>query len=143
MSRISVAPFTSQSGHEQNLRYFQSQLQSIVSKIDTNTPAQDRQLYEEALQRAPDDTLLRGNYAQFLEITKSRAEAIAQGQQICELLPDLAWPYYYVGALMVREGRLEEAASYFEQALEIRDDFVQARRELERIRSEHSQVPGQ
>jgi tetratricopeptide (TPR) repeat protein len=72
-------------------------------------------------------------------VTKSRADAIIQGQRVCELLPDLSWPYYYVGALLVREGRFREAAEYFSRALEIRHDFTQARNELRRLQLTYPQ----
>jgi tetratricopeptide (TPR) repeat protein len=133
IQRLSVPPFTTQSSHLQNTQYCQLRVQEVLARIKPETPAQDRQVYEAALAQAPEDCLLRGNYAQFLEATGSRAEAITQGQRVCTLLPDLSWPYYYLGALLVREGRAREAADCFEKALAIRSDFTQARTELHRI----------
>jgi tetratricopeptide (TPR) repeat protein len=119
------------------VRHGQHQLRLINDQLTPETPRREREVYEAALDRAPDDVLLRGNYAQFLEVTGARAAAIQHGQQVCELLPDLAWPHYYLGALLAREGRIQEAAACFERALAIRSDFTQARTELRRIQSGH------
>jgi len=135
LQRLSVPPFTTRTSHQQNTQYCQVRLQDVLSRITPETPEHDREMYEAALARAPEDCLLRGNYAQFLEARGSRDEAIKQGQHVCQLLPDLYWPYYYLGALLVREGRAREAADCFEKALEIRSDFPQARAELRRIQA--------
>ncbi|MCU0772655.1 MAG: hypothetical protein MUE94_12940 [Verrucomicrobia bacterium] len=135
LNRIAVPPFTSQSSHGRNLQSIQAELRAVGSRITQDSPTRDRKVYEEAVARRPEDALLRGNYGQFLEVTGSRREAIAEGRRICKLLPDLAWPHYYLGALLVREGRMKEAAACFERALAIRNDFTQARSELRRIQS--------
>jgi predicted Zn-dependent protease len=59
-----------------------------------------------ALSRHPDDTLIRWNYAQFLERSGRLAEAIVQGQGVCKRLPENAWPHFFVGSLMAKEGRI-------------------------------------
>jgi tetratricopeptide (TPR) repeat protein len=116
LQRISVPPFTAQTSHASNTRYLQARLREVISRIKPETPGHDRQVYEAALAAAPEDNLLRGNFAQFLEATGSRPEAILQAQRVCEYLPELAWPYCYLGALLNREGRMPEAAEAFEKA---------------------------
>jgi tetratricopeptide (TPR) repeat protein len=116
LQRMSVPPFTDRSSHPNNVRYCQDQLQEAIARIKPETPAQDRQMYEAAVAAAPEDNLLRGNFAQFLEATGSRSEAIRQAQRVCELLPELAWPYQYLGALLMREGRTTEATEAIERA---------------------------
>jgi tetratricopeptide (TPR) repeat protein len=137
LQRTSVAPFTSQSSHPRNTAHRELQLRSVLARIQPDTPRKDRRLYANALARAPDDNILHANYAQFLETTTSRSQAITEGRRVCELLPDLSWPHYYLGALLVREGRLQEAADCFERALEIRSGFLQARNALGQIRARH------
>jgi tetratricopeptide (TPR) repeat protein len=116
LQRMSIPPFTDRSSHPNNVRYCQDQLQEAIARIKPETPAQDRQMYEAAVAAAPEDNLLRGNFAQFLEATGSRSEAIRQAQRVCELLPELAWPYQYLGALLMREGRTTEATEAIERA---------------------------
>ena len=94
-------------------------------------------MYKAALEANPDDTLLRWNYAQFFERTGRLADAVTQGELICERLPHASWPHYFVGSVMARLGRMTEAADYFQRALRITPDFPQARKELEQIQRSH------
>jgi tetratricopeptide (TPR) repeat protein len=89
--------------------------------------------YERALKRYPDDTLIRWNYAQFLERSGRIPEAIVQGQAICRRLPESAWPHYFVGSLLAKQGRMRDAVQYLRRALEIQPDVPFAREELNRI----------
>ncbi len=137
LGRISVAPFTSQSSHPRNLQYCKARVKEVDARTTPQSPAQDNQMYQAALERNPDDTLVRWNYAQFFERTGRLAEAATQGQLICERLPDASWPHYFVGSVMARLGKKAEAADYLQRALRITPDFPQARKELERIQRSH------
>ena len=142
LDRASVPPFTTQASHLSNTQYYEFRRQSVIANMNSESPANDRRLYEEALKAAPDDTLLHARFAQYLEATGSRPEAIAEFQRVCELLPDLEWPQYHLGDLLVRAGRINEAVQCFERALEIRSDFTQARKELRRIQASNPQARG-
>ena len=136
--RIAVPPFTTQTSHEANLRHCETRFQELLTEITVETSKQlGRQTYEEALSKDPDDILLTGNFAQFLEMIGSRNEAIHQGRRLCHLLPDHPWPQYYVGLLLVKDERLKEAAQHFQQALDLRSDFTRAHDQLHRIRVSH------
>jgi len=135
LGRIAVAPFTSQSSHQRNLQYFKKRVREVASRTTPATLASDRQMYLDALERKPDDTLVRWNYAQFLERTGLLSEAISQGQIICDILPHAPWPHYFVGSVMVREGRIVEAIKYLKRSLKIERNISQARKELEQIRA--------
>ena len=137
LGRISVAPFISQSSHPQNLRYCQERMKEVDAKTTAMTPARDRRMYEMALEKNPDDTLLRWNFAQFFERTGQLPEATKQGQLICEYLPNSAWTHYFTGSVMARQGRMAEAADYLQRALHISPELDQARLELERIRRKY------
>jgi tetratricopeptide (TPR) repeat protein len=141
LGRISVAPFISQSNHSQNLRYFQQRMKEVDSKTTTVTPARDRRMYEVALEKNPGDTLLRWNYAQFFERTGKLTEAATQGELICQHLPHSAWPHYFTGSVMARDGRIAEAVDYLQRAIRISPGFSPARQELERIRRKHPSSP--
>ena len=137
LDRLKRPPFTNQSSNPSNVQHLELRRQSVIAQMTPESPARDRQLYEEALAAAPEDTLLRARFGQYLEATGSRQEAIVQFQRVCELLPDLEWPHYHLGDLLVRAGRISEAMDSFERALVIRSDFVEARKELRRIQAGH------
>jgi tetratricopeptide (TPR) repeat protein len=96
-------PFSTQASHPSHVRYCEFRRQQVIARMTPESPARDRNLYEEALAAAPEDALLRSRFAQYLEATGSRADAIKELQRVCELLPDLEWPHYHLGDLMVRD----------------------------------------
>ena len=134
LGRISVAPFTSQSSHPRNLEYCKARMKEVDARTTSQSPARDQAMYEAALAREPDDTLVRWNYAQFFERTGRLPDAAKQGKRICERLPDASWPHYFTGSVLARQGRKAEAADYLERALRITPEFPQARKELDQIR---------
>ena len=132
--RINTLPFTSQTSNSSNKNHVNARRNRIRAGITKNTGAWDRQMYESALERAPEDTFLIANYAQFLDATGKSAEAIEQAERFRALLPDIAWTHYYLAALLAKSGRFEEARESLETALEIRGDFTQALEALESIK---------
>ena len=132
--RINTMPFISQTSNAHNKNYINQQKKGISAGITKDSWAPDNQLYVSALDRAPDDTFVVANYAQFLDATGKSAEAIEQAERFCALLPDLAWTHYYLAALQAKAGRLAEARESLETAVDIRSDFTQARELLKRIK---------
>ena len=137
LGRISVAPFTSQSSHLRNVQYCKERMKEVDSRTTPASPASDRQMYLDALEREPDDTQVRWNYAQFLETMGLLSEAVSQGELICARLPHAPWPHYFVGSVRAREGRVTEATEYLERALKIESNLPRAQKELEQIQSRY------
>ena len=134
LGRISGPPFTAQSSHPRNVQYGQDRVKEVDSRTTPESPARDEAMYETALAAHPDDTLVRWNYAQFLERSGRLSEAVNQGILICDLLPHASWPHYFVGSVMARLGRIPEAADYLQRALRISPDLTIARQELAQLR---------
>lgn len=135
LDRVSVSPFISQSNHASTTAYFQEKMMEVDQKTTHASWGEVRRDYEHALSRRPDDTLIRWNYAQFLERTGRIPEAIVEGQAICRRLPENAWPHFFVGSLMARQERIREAIRYLKMALQIQVDVPFAREELDRIKA--------
>jgi tetratricopeptide (TPR) repeat protein len=131
--RINTMPFISQTSNPHNKTYISAQQKRIKARITNNTWTQDHQLYVAALDRAPEDPYLIGNYAQFLDATGKSAEAIEQAEKFCALLPDVAWTHYYLAALLAKTGQLEEARGHLETAVKLNSDFPQAQEMLKQI----------
>jgi tetratricopeptide (TPR) repeat protein len=129
-NRISAPPFTGQVNHAAFFKLCEAKLNDAKAQMSFQTPEQARQIYEQALALAPEDNLLHGNFEQFLEAAGNLAQAIAEAQRVCELVPHLAGPYCYAGGLLVRQGRMREAEEYFARAIAIRSDYAQAHNEL-------------
>ncbi|WP_238710281.1 tetratricopeptide repeat protein [Oceanipulchritudo coccoides] len=133
LKRGSVPPHTAQSNHRANLEYLTQQAQKVIAQITNKTPQEDRALYLEAITKYPNDNLIHARFGQYLEAMGSRNEAIAQFQKVCELLPDVEWPHFYLAELFFRAGRKDEARQSLSRALEIRPDFAQALNKLSEI----------
>lgn len=140
LERISVPPFTAQSSHADTTAYFEERMLEVDQQTTRASWGEVKREYEQALGRHPDDTLIRWNYAQFLERSGRLAEAIVQGQGVCKRLPENAWPHFFVGSLMAKEGRIGEAVQYLRRALEIQPEAQFARQELDRIVAAHPRL---
>lgn len=134
LGRISGPPFTAQSSHPRNKQYSRDRVREIEARATLESPARDEEMYIAALAAHPDDTLVRWNYAQFLERGGQLSAAVNQGILICDLLPHASWPHYFVGSVMARLGRRAEAADYLQRALRLSPGLTVARQELSNLR---------
>jgi tetratricopeptide (TPR) repeat protein len=129
-NRITSPPFTGQLNHAAFIKMCEAKLDGAKTKMSLQSPEQARQMYEEALARSPDNTLLHGNFEQFLEAGENLAQAVAESQRVCELTPHLPGSYYYTGTLLVRLGRTREAEECFVRAIALQSDYAPAHNEL-------------
>jgi tetratricopeptide (TPR) repeat protein len=134
-NRICAPPFTGQLNHAAYFKMCEAKLNEAKSRMNLQTPAQAQQMYEEALALAPDDNLLHGNFEQFLEARGDLKHAIIEAQRVCELVPQIPGVFYYVGTLLVRAGRINEATAYFSRAIALRSDYAEALNEMGEIRA--------
>ena len=132
-NRITAPPFTGQFNHAAFLKLCEAKLVEAKSQMNLQSPEQARQMYEQALALAPDDYFLHGNFERFLEKGGYLAQAIAEAKRCCELVPWLPGGYYYAGTLLVREGKISEAADYFSRAVAVRNDYAEAQDALGEI----------
>ena len=132
--RVNTMPFVKQSSNTADKNYIHAQQKATLAQVTKSTAMQDLHLYESALQLTPEDTLLVGNYAQFLDGMGMIAEAIEQADRFRTLLPD-AWTEYYMAALLAKAGRLHEAEKCLEKSLEMNSDLPQAQKMLKQIKS--------
>ena len=140
LGRISGPPFTAQSSHPRNVQHSRDRVREIEARSTPESPARDEEMYKAALAAHPDDTLVRWNYAQFLERSGQLSAAVNQGILICDLLPHASWPHYFVGSVMARLGRRAEAADYLQRALRISPGLTIARQELTNLRRGESAI---
>jgi tetratricopeptide (TPR) repeat protein len=133
MTRVTSPPFTGQFNHDAMLKIYEAKLAEARSLMNTQTPEQARQMYEQALALAPNDYFLHGNFQRFLEKGGYLAQAITEAKRCCELVPQMPGGYYYTGTLLVRAGKISEASDYFSRALAIRSDYAEAQNEMGEI----------
>jgi len=135
LNRLSEPPYTEQLTHAATIKLCEEKIGALKSRVDSEVPAATRQLYEQALALAPTDTFLHFNFAQYLAARGELAQATAEAQRVCELLPEIPAQYYDIGNLLILQGRIDEAVEYFSRALKIRGDFANALNGLGQIRA--------
>lgn len=129
-SRVSQPPFTGQLNDVPRAQFYMAKLKELNSQMTEETSEQSRATYEEALALTPDDYLLRGNFAQFLDQIGDLAEAPKEEQQVSELLPQNPMTPCIIGRFLVRLGDTSGAEKCFLRAVAIRRDYVPALNEL-------------
>ena len=128
--RIEAPPFTGQLNHAAFFKMCEVKLDEAKARMSFQTPEQARQVYEEALALAPEDNFLHANFEQFLEAGGNPAQAVAEAQRVCALMPHLPEPYYFTGIKLLRQGRIREAEEDFARAIAIKSDYAEAHNEL-------------
>jgi tetratricopeptide (TPR) repeat protein len=130
MRRLFEPPFTNESDHAVRVKYYMAKLQELDNQMNLESPDQSRKLYEEALALAPEDYFLHSNFGEFLDAIGDLPGAIAQQEPVRQMLPSEPMPNYKIGRALVRQGKTSEAVDYFQRALALRPDFVQALNEM-------------
>ena len=125
-SRVSEPPFTEQLTHAATIKRYEEKLGELKSRVDSETPEQTRQLYQQALALAPTDGLLHRNFAQFRQGEGNWRKPPRKLQRVCELLPQMPAQYYDIGKLLIPQGRTDEAAEYFSRTLALQGNYVPA-----------------
>ena len=140
LSTVSLPPFTGQFNHAASLKFYGTKLDEVRSVMNTQSPGQARQIYEQALASAPDDVFLRLNFVALLEAEGCLAQAIAEARHCCELLPWVPGIHYHTAVLLVQGGRSAEAVQYLARAIALRNNYVEAMNEMGEILGNQQQT---
>lgn len=133
LSRVTSPPFTGQFNHADMLKVYEAKLNDAKAAMDTQTPEQCREVYEQALALTPDDYFLHGNFQRFLEAGGYLSQAIVEAKRCCELVPQLPGGSYYTATLLVRTRQITEAKEYLSRALAINRHYAEALNEMGEI----------
>jgi tetratricopeptide (TPR) repeat protein len=128
--RLKHPPFTAQLDNARRLEALQAAVRELQRRIAAGSPAQAREVYLEALRRAPHDHSLHENYAEFLEATHDTARAILERQKVRDLVPHFYFPHYILGRLLKEQGRLAEALECLQKAALLNPRSSEVRLEL-------------
>jgi len=78
------------------------------------------------LKRAPSSLHLLNYHAMACSALKRDNEALSSYQKIRKVDPTLAGPYYNMGIILKRNGRVEEAIDSYKKAISLKSDYAQA-----------------
>jgi tetratricopeptide (TPR) repeat protein len=126
LKMVTSLPFTEQFNHDAMLKLYEAKWDAAKALMNSQSPEQARQIYEQAVALAPNDSFLHLNFVAFLEKGGFPAQAIAEAKRCCELVPQKPELFYHTAALLARAGNITEAIEYFSRAMAIRRDYVEA-----------------
>ncbi len=124
--RLEQPPFNGQLGHDERDRRIREQLKRLDKSSFTNAVT----IYEQAIARAPEDWVLRENYATLLQDFAQPREAEAQWRKAIQLLPHSEQAWFGLANLLDSDGRAAEAVVAFREALRRRPNSIEARNGL-------------
>jgi tetratricopeptide (TPR) repeat protein len=123
LNRVREAPFTNQfNAGAREMELFR-QLNEVRQKLQPAAYAQARTICEAALGKRPQDHWLHQNLAELLEHGGDLQHAVAEWEQVLDLLPHYHLAYYQIGRLLSAQGRFAEAEPPLLRALELRPDL--------------------
>jgi tetratricopeptide (TPR) repeat protein len=119
--RLRQPPFASQF----NARTRDEEWQATLDRLQA-PPAQFIREYQTALGLAPEDWVLRANYARLLEAAGDAPAAAAQWQTVARLLPHEADAWFQLGDLAYSARSFSQAQDLFREALKRKRDCLEA-----------------
>jgi len=128
--RLKQPPFAGQLDNARRLEAAQAAVRELQRRIAAGSPAEAREVYLEAIRRAPRDHNLEENYAEFLEATHDPAQAILERQKVRDLIPHFYFSHYSLGLLLKEQGRLDEALECLQKAALLNPRGSEVRLEL-------------
>ena len=111
---------------QHELSILNHQLSELQQRMNKENANRARAVFEDDVQREPDDFVIRFNYADFLEAIGDLPEAVNQLHHIGALLPDYYLVNFELGGMLEREGKLDEAADNFRKALVLYPNMAMA-----------------
>ena len=128
--RLHRHPLSDQSNNAERLKSLRDEMNRLRQRINTNTVPQAAAVYLAAINRSPQDFLLRQNFAEFLVSAGDAKAAVAQLQQVQELLPHSCEPFYQAGQLLSELEQWGPAETALKKAVTLRPLLVEAWFEL-------------
>ncbi len=121
--RLRQPPFRTQSGHDERDR----RLKRDLDRLDRASLSNAIAIYETAIARAPEDPVLRENFATLLQDFGREDEAQKQWRRYIELLPHHEQGWFGLANLLDAGGRSVDAIPLFREALRRRPNSPEAR----------------
>jgi tetratricopeptide (TPR) repeat protein len=133
LHRLAEPPFVNQTDHVLQMDFLRQAFVSMRLRQTPEALVQARAIYQEATAAAPEDFYLQGDFAKLEEEAGDVPAAITHWQRVRDQIPFAVGPHYYLGKLLARDGKSEEALQELNLALSIRPDLPDALEEKGRL----------
>jgi len=124
IGRMQQPPLSSQLNSAGRLKALEDRVTQLRPGMNAAAAARVREDFLEALQSAPDDYLLRENFALFLQSIGDAPQATAEWRRAHDLLPQDFFTAFQLGRLLGMQGQWAEAESSLRQAVELRPSLT-------------------
>ncbi|HEY6228514.1 MAG TPA: tetratricopeptide repeat protein [Verrucomicrobiae bacterium] len=124
--RMMQAPFAQQSNHTNQVKTVREKLAEIRTRMTAARLAEVKEWYAEALKRDASDYYVRGNFAKLLEDNNDVRGAVAQWEEVRNIMPHEPVAYFNEGKLLGQVGEYDRAMTNLARALEISPQLVEA-----------------
>jgi tetratricopeptide (TPR) repeat protein len=123
---LQTGPFTNQPDHQLRDTLWAQRLRGWRGTNKNDILQQSSQIYQQALERAPNDWVLHAKSADLLEAKGDLNGSIRELVEASRLLPFHSQLYSRVGSLLDKQGKFRQAETVFRQALELEPDSAEA-----------------
>lgn len=124
--RVQEPPFKNQLNQESRLAEWSLLRRGLEQGQDGAARQAARTAYEHALQLRPDDWMLHQRFAALLEATGDPAGAERHWREVTAVFPDYVEALFKLGEVCFSQGRLAEAADYYQRVLRSRPSSFEA-----------------
>jgi tetratricopeptide (TPR) repeat protein len=131
--RLLRPPLSSQFNNPARLQALQNQLRATRERLDDGAALMARELYTEAIQRAPEDFYVHEHYADFLEAIGDFQQSTREWQEARRLIPQDFLASFQLGRLLGRAGQTDQAKASLLQAVTLRPTFSDGWLELAKV----------
>ena len=130
IGRMQQPPLSSQAGNARRVERLRARVEQLHQQMNAAQAAQAREMFLKELAGAPEDYVLRENFALFLQSFGDVAGATAEWRLVRELMPHDYLPDFQIGRLLREQGQLSEAETSLRTALALRPSLTEGWIEL-------------
>jgi tetratricopeptide (TPR) repeat protein len=135
LERVEQPPFTQQIDHAKQIQDLRQQIEALRAATKPALVQRAAQQVARAVAQSPNDTDLRWNLAQLLDLAGDAVGAEEQWRAVIRLHPHAHLPYYNLAKVVEAQGRDDEARQLYLQCLERKPDYDLARQQLAAARN--------
>ena len=142
VGRFFQPPLNGQFNNARRIEALQGQVAQLRQRMNTNAATKVRADFLATLQQAPDDFVLRENFALFLQSIGDLPQAVAEWRRVHELMPHDYLAYFQLGRLLALQSQWAEAETSLQAAVKLHPTLTEGWLELGHVHvSQEKLVP--
>jgi tetratricopeptide (TPR) repeat protein len=128
--RMQGPPFSNQPNNGRRMERLRERAAQLRTRMSQDAAVRAREQFLNELERAPEDFMLRENFALFLQSIGDLPRALAEWRRIRDLIPQDYLPCFQIGRLLGAQQQWSEAETLLRKAVELRPGLTEGWMEL-------------